>query len=249
MDKAKFCQARLLERVDFTDDLALFRFQTDRPLAFKPGQYATLAAEADGALVQRAYSIASSPYEPTLEFFIERVPQGALTPRLWDMRPDDSLLVRQKVVGRFVEDDSGAFTRHLMLATVTGIAPYLSMARTHRLDAARGTARPGHLGVLHGASHARELGSYRDELETLARDGWLTYVPTVSRPWEEAGWQGETGRVEDLIRKYADAWGFNCINSVAYACGHPQMIANAHGVLTRACFPKAQIREELYFTA
>ena len=58
--------------------------------------------------------------------------------------------------------------------------------------------------ILEGASRSWELG-YSDELEKVAGEvPWLTYVPTVSRPWEDKGWSGETGRVDDLIRKYTD---------------------------------------------
>ena len=73
------------------------------------------------------------------------------------------------------------------------------------------------------------------------------YIPTISRPWEEPNWLGETGRVEDVLRKHADRLGFNHTNSVAYACGHPQMVENVKGILARARFLKDHIREEEYF--
>ncbi len=248
MDKARFCRATLLERVDFTDDLAVFRFKPDRELTFIPGQYATLAVEIGDTLIQRAYSIVSSPREPTLEFFIELVPHGQLTPHLWRLKADESLFIRSKIVGRFTLDTPGGFDNQLMLATVTGIAPYLSMARTQQFDADRGAVHPYQFAIIHGASHSRELGLYKDELDSLSRSGWLRYVPTVSRPWEDPDWSGETGRVEDLIRKYADRLGFDFTNSVAYACGHPQMIENAKSILLRARYLKEQLRDEKYFT-
>lgn len=248
MNMAKFCRATLRERVDFTDDLALFRFRPEKPLPFKPGQYATIAVADGETLVQRAYSIVSSPYEEDLEFFVELVPQGALTPRLWTLKAGEGVYVREKIVGRFTLDEAAPYNRHLMLATVTGIAPYLSMARTRQHDAVRGTDTGHHLVVIHGASYARELGRYLDEMTSLARDGWLTYVPTVSRPWEDETWTGETGRVEELVRKYADALECTSANTVGYACGHPQMIENARGILARARFGKEQFKEEKYFT-
>ena len=101
--------------------------------------------------------------------------------------------------------------------------------------------------VIHGCSYSCELGVYKDELAELARVGWLNYIPTVSRPWADVDWKGETGCVEDVIRKHADRLGFDYTNSVAYACGHPQMIENAKAILTRARFPSANIREEKYF--
>ncbi len=247
MDLSKFCRAHLAERVDITDDLAVFRFRPERPLHFEAGQYATLALPGGDKLVQRAYSIVSSPHEDDLEFFIELVPQGELTPRLWELHAGDELLVRCKIVGRFTRDP--LFSHHLMLATVTGIAPYLSMMRLHRHALERGEATPGHFAILHGASVPHELGPYLDEMAAMHRAGLLHYIPTISRPWLDDGWTGETGRVEDVARKHADALGFTHAQTVAYACGHPQMIENARSLVARARFPREQFRDEKYFTA
>ena len=82
----------------------------------------------------------------------------------------------------------------LMLATVTGVAPFISMARTQRINLERGAAQPHHLAIVHAGSHSSEFGTYHDELTDLARSGWLKYVPTVSRPWTDSDWKGETGR-------------------------------------------------------
>jgi ferredoxin--NADP+ reductase len=121
------------------------------------------------------------------------------------------------------------------------------MIRTHRLKLARGESESLRFAVLHGASHSGEIAVYKDEMEETARDGWLTYIPTVSRPWEDSKWQGEAGRVEDVIRKYADALGFDHTNSVCYACGNPQMIENVKAIMLRARFAKERVHEEKYF--
>ncbi len=247
MNATDFFQARLVERTNFSDDLALFRFRADTGLSFVPGQYATIAVERHGKLIQRPYSIASSPLEPFLEFFIELVPDGELTPLLWELTTNDSVFIRNRIVGRFTLDESSAVTKHLMLATVTGVAPFISMARTQRINLERGNARPHHLAIIHAASHSSEFGTYQAELSELSLSGWLSYVPTVSRPWTDADWEGETGRVEDVIRKYSDELGYDSSNAIAYACGHPQMIENAKGILTRRRFSKERLREEKYF--
>lgn len=247
MAKANFSQAELIERIDFSEDLCLMKFRPEGPLNFRPGQYATLGLEDGDKLIQRAYSIASSPYEPFLEFYVELVPHGDLTPRLWDMKVSDKVLVRNKIVGAFTLDEKSGMTRHLMAATVTGVAPYISMARTQRIDMQKGEVSPHQYAIIVGASRSWELGVYHDELTRLSREGWLSYVPTVSRPWEDAAWKGEVGRVEDVLRKYSDQLGFDHANAVGYACGHPQMIDNARGILARARFPKERIREEKFF--
>ena len=76
---------------------------------------------------------------------------------------------------------------------------------------------------------------------------WLTFVPTVSRPWEDQKWTGEKGRVDDLLRKYADMWGIRADNSVAYLCGHPEMIERGKGVLKRIGFEREFLKEEIYW--
>jgi ferredoxin--NADP+ reductase len=247
MTKTNFCRAELIERINFTDELAIFRFRPDKPLSFTPGQYATIAIEDGDKLIQRPYSIVSSPHESDLEFFIELVPNGELTTRLWDLKVEDNVLIRDRIAGRFTMTEASSFSRHLMLATVTGIAPYISMTRTRKIDIERGESRPGQFAIIHGGSYSWELGVYKDELIELSRAGWLHYIPTISRPWDDNNWKGETGRVEDVIRKYSDQFGFDFTNSVAYACGHPQMIENAKTLLKRARFPKEQIKEEKYF--
>jgi ferredoxin--NADP+ reductase len=248
MSTANFYRAELSERIDFSHDLALFRFRPEGSFSFRPGQYATIAVEDGDKLIQRPYSIVSSPYEPFLEFFVELVPEGALTPRLWELRLGDFVWIRNRIVGAFTRDEKSGVTRHLMAATVTGIAPTLSMARSQRIELQQKGGEPHQFLVVHGASRSWELGVYKDELIEIAREGWLIYVPTVSRPWEDPDWSGETGRVEDLLRKYADLHGFDHQSAVGYACGHPDMIEKAKSILQRARFPKERIKEEKYFT-
>ena len=245
MSFEKFCSAELIERLNVSDTLAVFRFRTAEQLSFTAGQYATLAIEADGDLLQRPYSIVSSPLEPFLEFFVELVPGGHLTPRLWDIRLGSTILVRRRIVGQFTLD--GTVRHHLMMATVTGVSPFISIARTLRFARERKATSQHELLVIHAASHSDDFGPYLDELHKFSQEGWLKYVPTISRPWDELNWSGETGRVEDVVRKYADQEGFDHSNSVAYACGHPQMVENVRGLLARARFLKDQIREEEYF--
>ena len=56
-------------------------------------------------------------------------------------------------------------------------------------------------------------------------------------------WYGETGRVDDLLRKYTDQWGLNGANSIGYICGHPMMIENSMGILKRIGFVKKPSRK------
>ncbi len=246
--RARYCKGELIEREDFSEDLAAFKFRTEKTLSFIAGQYATIGFEAGEKIVQRPYSIVSSPHEPFMEVFVELVPEGETTPRFWELNLGDSVFFREKLVGKFVLDTETGMTRHLMAGTVTGAAPYISIARTQKIEQERGENSPHQILAIVGASHSWELGYYMDELSTLAeQEDWFTFVPTVSRPWEEPEWTGESGRAEDVIRKYGDANDFNANNAVVYACGHPQMIENAKAIWARARFPEEQIKEEKFF--
>lgn len=243
MTKRDFCAGELIERKDVSDTLAVFRFYVAEALTFTAGQYTTIGISLDGELIERPYSIVSSPYERSLEFFVELVPGGLLTQQLWKLKPGAKIQIRRRFVGHFTLDSSS--DRHLMIATVTGVAPFISMVRSHFKE--RGNNKRDHFLIIHGASCSADFGPYRSELEGLSSEGWLEYVPTISRPWKEPNWDGELGRVEDIVRKHADQLGFSNANSVAYLCGHPQMVENVRNILTRARYPKHQIREEQYF--
>lgn len=237
--------AELIERIDVSASLAVFRFRPAEHLSFAAGQYATIGVAIDGGVIERPYSIVSSPNERFLEFFIELVPGGELTPKLWGLKLGSTILVRRRIVGHFHLDTH--FNRHLMLATVTGVAPFVSILRTQQIERARGAKLEDRFLVIHGASRSPDFGPYLGELEKLSRSGWFSYLPTISRPWKEPDWKGEIGRIEDVVRKHADRLSFDSTNTVTYACGHPGMVESVKGLLTRARFPKEQIREEEYF--
>ena len=244
----KFYRATITQRVDFAPDLWIIRIAPGGAFPFQPGQYATLGVETAEKRMERPYSIVSSPYESEIEFFFELVLHGDLTPLLHKLQSGEQVLMRKAAKGRFLLDTQSGRTRHLLLSTVTGVAPFISYIRTLASDWREKKFAGEHkLYLLNGASRSWEFG-YHTELEKIAAEvPWLTYVPTVSRPWEDADWRGEIGRVDDLIRKYADLWDLTGQNTAAYLCGHPQMIEHGMGILRRRGFPKESMKEEIYW--
>jgi ferredoxin--NADP+ reductase len=235
--------------VDLTDELTP-RLMILRVIAdgwelpdFKAGQFAVLGLPgsaprcelsvpepepaAPDKLIRRAYSIASSSItREYMDFYINLVSDGALTPRLFSLEISDPLWLSPKVVGMFTLDQVPKDKHIVMIATGTGLAPYMSMLSTslhcggERLFA-----------VLHGAYHSWDLG-YRHELLTLQHmcDNF-TYEPTIDRPEDEpAPWSGHVGWVQDLWKNgvVARAWGFEPTpdNTHVFLCGNPNMIAD-----------------------
>ena len=250
MASDKYLIAKIVDRKEVAEDLFLLLIEPEQPLPYLAGQYATLGVEVNGKPVERPYSICSSPYESRLEFFVERVAHGELTPLLYDLQKGATLLLRRFAKGRFTLDLKSGRKNHLLLATVTGIAPYVSYVRTIYKDWKKGDGiMPGEhrLFCIHGASRSCEFG-YREELEQLASEvPWFKYVPTCSRHWEDVSWPGEKGRVDDLVRKFTDHWGLKPEETSAYLCGNPTMVENGRGILTRAGWKKETLHDEAYF--
>lgn len=239
--------ATLVKRVDHTADLASFWVKLDGdPVPFEPGQYITIGAVADDKLWQRPYSVASPPAvagSEGYELYVRLVPVVRFTTLLWRLQPG----ARLRMSG-----PDGGFTlgpgdrrTHLYVSTGTGIAPFISMIRETLLQ-----RRPRRTVVLHGVSHASDLG-YRELLEEMERDGSypLRYVPTVSRPYEprNAGWRGRTGRVEQVVGAVCGDLRLGADQTVVYVCGNPDMILNVERVLMDRGFPEFRVRKELYW--
>jgi ferredoxin/flavodoxin---NADP+ reductase len=238
--------ATLSRRIDLTESLAFMWVRPNgEPLPFEPGQYLTIGLESGGKLIQRPYSVASSPrqLEDGYEFYLRLVLGGQFTPLLWNASVGQGMSLRGPK-GKFLllpEDDR----THVFISSGTGIAPFISMMKTLLLE---GHPRPAI--VLHGASYQHDLG-YRELLEEWARDGTypVTYVPTVSRPGmaENEPWGGRTGRVEAIVPDVYDELALTPENSIAYVCGNPDMIASVDALLLERGFPEDQIKKELYW--
>ena len=109
----------------------LFSFVTTRGagLRFENGQFIMLGLEIGGRRIVRAYSIASANYEEYLEFYSIKVPRGLLTSKLQHIERGTQILISSKPTGTLVLRDLRPGKRLFMLATGTGVAPFLSIAK------------------------------------------------------------------------------------------------------------------------
>lgn len=237
------------ERRDVARDLWIVRLRPETRIAFLAGQYLTIGLPVEGRLIERPYSVASAPADPELEFFLEVVPGGKLSPQLYDVPPGGEVYIRPAAKGRFTMEHAGEPANHFMAATVTGVAPFVSMVRDRAAREAGEPPWPGRIVILQAASSPAELG-YEAELTALAKErSWLEYIPAVSRIWLDPAWRGERGRIEDVARKYLDALPPAPASTVAYLCGNPHMIRNMEGVLARVGIPAASVKKENYWPA
>lgn len=233
--------ATVIGREEINPQLVILRVRSDDDLfAFKPGQFGVLGllaseprvieaaaepTEADPTkLVRRAYSIASSSIERDyLEFYLTLVTTGELTPRLFALKPGARLFLGAKASGVFTLDRVPTGKAVLLVATGTGLAPYVSMLRTMLVhDVQRKFV------VLHGARCSWDLG-YRAELESLARlRPNFTYLPSITRPEQDPHFRGLIGRIQKLVEDgvIESAAGIPLDPQVldVFLCGNPDMI-------------------------
>ena len=226
MVQMELSKAMLVERKDITSDLFIVMLEPEEgSFQFKPGQYCTLGL--DG--IERAYSIVSAPDEPLLEIFVELVPEGELTPLMWKMKIGDRMSIRPRAKGLFAMDQR--VHHHFMLATVTGVAPYISIIRSYLHEGGQGHK----FYVLLAASYQDEL-TYDRELTDLAAQhpDCIKFVPTVSRPDEarNAGWSGGRGRANLIAEEYLEKFNLPQDDTLVYTCGHPGMINDVKARVT-----------------
>ena len=218
--KAPLQEVSVIQREDKTDDLAVIWISKPEGYNFKPGQYCTIGY--DG--VERAYSIASAPHEKYLELFVELIPieeGGVLTPKLWNLYEGDKVTIRPRAKGIFTLN--GEKSKQLLVSTVTGVVPYVSFIRDYIYQGNSGH----HFYILEGASYRDEF-VYDKEFYDIAgeRPELLTFVPTISRPGQgkNIGWEGEIGRVNNIVQDKIQEFALLPNETMVYACGHPGMI-------------------------
>jgi ferredoxin--NADP+ reductase len=192
-----FPTERVLEVHHWTDRLFSFKTTRDAGLRFLNGHFTMIGLVVDGKPLLRAYSVASANYEEHLEFLSIKVPDGPLTSRLQHVQPGDQILVGRKPTGTLVVDYLRPGRRLYLLATGTGLAPFMSIVRDPDVY-----DRFEQVVLIHGVRQVAEL-AYRQLLtEDLPRDEYLgdlvrqklRYVPTVTRePFPTMG------RIPDLI--------------------------------------------------
>ena len=230
---------RVLSVHHWTDSLFSLTATRDPSFRFDNGQFVMIGIEVAGKPLLRAYSMVSPNYEDTLEFLSIKVANGPLTSRLQHIQPDDALFVGRKPTGTLLLDNLLPGRHLYLLATGTGIAPFMSLIQDPDVY-----ARFGRVVLVHTCRTAAEL-AYADRImtELPAHDlvgedarAKLVYHPTVTRePFRNQG------RVTDLIRTgalFSDIGlpSFDPSTDRVMLCGSPDMLADTQNLLRERGF-------------
>ena len=187
---------------------------------FRPGQFMNLGLHLPGGFVSRSYSLASAPGQE-LEVLLARVGEGALTPALFGLQAGAPVSLDEKPQGFFTFDYVPPHHELWLVATGTGLGPFLSMLRS-----GQAFERARRVLLVHGARGPAEL-AHRAELEALvaARGGDFRYLPVLSQKAEAGLMQGRvthvlgSGELEQRAQTPIAAESAHLM-----LCGNPAMI-------------------------
>ena len=237
-----FATERVLSVRHWNDDYFSFTTTRDDGLRFDNGQFVMIGLPVDGRPLMRAYSIASANWEEELEFFSIKVPNGPLTSRLRHLQPGDDLLVSRKPTGTLLISDLHPGRVLYLLATGTGLAPFLSVIKDpetyERFDTVVLTQGVRGVGDLCYHDYiVNELPRHEFLGDVIAAK--LKYYPAVSREAFR-----NTGRLTTLMdsgRMQADLGlpPLDAAHDRAMICGSPQMLADFRAILDGRGFTAA----------
>lgn len=215
---------------------SLFSFRTTRSpgLRFENGQFVMIGLQVNDKPLMRAYSIASANYEDHLEFLSIKVADGPLTSRLQHLEEGHQILVSRKPTGSLLLNDLRPGRNLYMMATGTGLAPFLSLVRDPEVY-----ERFERVVLVHGVRTVSELAYQEYLTHTLPSDEVLgeyvrekfTYYPTVTRePYRNRG------RLTDLIEsgrlmRDVDLPDLDPASDRVMICGNPGMLKELSVIL------------------
>jgi len=247
---ANFNQESVLSVHHWTDNLFSFTTTRNPSFRFRNGEFVMIGLEIGDRPLMRAYSVASANYEPNLEFFSIKVPDGPLTSRLQHLKEGDQIIVGRKATGTLVIDNLTNGRNLYLIGTGTGLAPFLSVIK----DPAT-YDRFEKIVLLHGCRRVAELAYGEMITEKLPQDELigelireqLIYYPTVTRdPFRNRG------RITSLItsgKLFSDISlpDLDVAKDRVMICGSPALLADTKSILIEKGFEEGNHGEAADF--
>ena len=237
-DKAvdKATEERLLSVHRWTDQLLTLRTTRPPDYRFTAGQFARLGLLINGEMVWRAYSITSAEAEDTLEYYAIIVPDGLFTSALNRLQPGDPIWVEKQSYGFMTPDRFTDGSDFWMLATGTGLGPYLSILQQPEV-----WQQFQHLILVHCVRHAAEL-TYQQKLQHMREQAQALHLPAqlqliqlTTRDPQPTQDHRLHGRITTLLRdgslERCAGLPITTASSRLMVCGNPDMITQVRELL------------------
>ena len=232
MSIEKFSLEKVLSVHRWTNNL--FSFTMTRPAHFKftAGQFARIGLKVGDELVVRAYSVVSSPFDETLEFFSIVVPDGAFTSNLQHLKVGDELYLEKIPYGYLT------LARYQLplpqdlwlLGTGTGLAPFISMLQDFET-----WSKYQNINLVYSVRTEAEL-AYVDRIQEIAEtfgEGHtgFKFTPIITRNPEAALHDRLPVLIANGELEKAVGLAFNPETTHIMLCGNPEMVEDTKEAL------------------
>ena len=184
-----------------------FSFKTTRSQSFKfhAGEFAMVGLVINGKNVIRAYSVVSPPWAEELEFLSIKISDGELTSQLQHIKIGDEVILAPKTTGTLRNDALNKGGDLYLLATGTGLAPFMSLIRdVETLETWN------KINIVHSVRNRNDLAYYDllstgfegDDLEEMVKPV-LNYMPIVTGEGGKRITQqlGDTLQIDPIVDK------------------------------------------------
>jgi ferredoxin--NADP+ reductase len=212
---------------------------------YEAGQFVRIGLADGDTVIARPYSLVNTPEEDHLEVYFNIVEEGPLSPRLFDLKAGDEVLVSDNPSGFLTVSEIPKCRDLWMIATGTGIGPFLSI-----LKSKAAWEKFEKIILVYSVSHAEEL-AYQDTIEQIANKHGeqFCYLPIVTRERLD----GSLGkRVPAVMRdgslEQQAGISINAENSHVMMCGSSDMITDVSAELVSREMKKHRRRDPGHFT-
>ena len=205
--------ATIREIEDQSESVRLFTLDLGAEMDFKAGHFVNMSFQEGEERFMKPYSIASSPsIKDAIQFSIKLVPEGRVTPKLWEKKVGDQVSIKGPL-GLFTVRNNKE--KLVFIGTGTGVAPLRGMIQDELFN--KKTEKE--ITLVFGVRSENEILFHEEFLKYAEEHPNFKYIPLVSRPDK---WEGRTGHVQDNF----DTIDF--LNSEFYICGLPAMFDAVH---------------------
>jgi len=231
----KYTAETITEITTWAPNLFSFKLTRFSGYRFIPGQFSRLGIKKeDGTIVWRAYSIVSASYDEFLEYFSIVVPDGEFTSRLSKLEVGDEVLVEKMNYGFLTTARFEQGKDLWMLATGTGLAPFISILyELETWDAYENIV------LVYSVREANEL-AYLEAIDGLKSHEYFgefahkfRFLPVVTREKFPGALDKripvllENGELEEKL-----GLPLNKERSRIMICGNPEMVDDTRGWFT-----------------
>ncbi len=219
----------------------------DVPLAgYEAGQFVRIGLADGDEVVARPYSLVNTPEETLLEVYFNIVEEGPLSPRLFELKAGDDVLIADNPSGFLTVSEIPQCNHLWMIATGTGIGPFLAILKS---EAA--WQKFDQIVLCYSVSYAEEL-AYQDVIErvALAHADQFCYVPVITRETFIGGLGKRLpALMQDNSLEQHTGIAINAENSHVMMCGSSNMITDVSAELVTRGMKKHRRRDPGHFTS